>query len=84
MKAKNEKLICNILNHESKFEAQVRLLKDLNKLRPQLKAVTKVNERLVSRTKELEGITTLTGKKTDAEKGMASKVELIACIWVLK
>ncbi|CAI8589888.1 unnamed protein product [Vicia faba] len=41
LKAKNEKLKCDIFNHESRFEAQVRLLKDLNELRPQLEALLK-------------------------------------------
>ena len=59
LKAKNEKLKCDILNHESKFEAQVRLLKDLNELQPQLEVVTKENKHLVAQMKELEGATTL-------------------------
>ena len=84
LKAKNEKLKCDILNHESKFEAQVRLLKDLNKLRPQLEAATKENECLVARTSELEGITTPAKDETDAEKNMATKSYLITRIRVLE
>ena len=52
----NEKLKVEILNHEAKYEAQVQLLKDLNKVRPQSEVVNKENERLVARVKELEGI----------------------------
>ena len=84
LKAKNEKLKCDILNHESRFEAQVRLLKDLNELRPQLEAATKENDRLVARTKELEGITAPDEDETDAEKGMASRAEFITRIQVLE
>ena len=55
LKVKNEKLKGDILNHESRFEAQVQLLKDLNELRPQLETATRENERLVARNLELEG-----------------------------
>ena len=65
-KGVNEKLKGDILNHETKFEAQVQLLKDLNKLRPQLDAATKENECLVSRIKDLEGTVALAEGVTDA------------------
>ena len=55
LKGVSENLKGDILNHETKFEDQVQLLKDLNKLRPQLDAATKENECVVSRIKELEG-----------------------------
>ena len=75
---------CDILNHESKFEAQVWLLKYLNELRPQLKAATKENERLVARTSELEGITAPAEDETDTEKNMVTRADLIAHIRVLE
>ena len=74
----------DILNRDSRFESQVRLLKDLNELRPQLEVVAKENERLITRTKELEGIIAPTEEETDPGKSMVSKAELIARIRVLK
>ena len=46
--------------------------------------MTKENERLVARAKELEGIAAPIEEDTDTEKAMVSRVELIAHIWVLK
>ena len=46
--------------------------------------MTKENEFLVARIKELEGIAALTEEETDTEKALVSSVELIACIWVLE
>ena len=46
--------------------------------------MTKENERLVARTKELEGTTVPDEEETDAEKGMASRAKLIVCIRVLE
>ena len=67
------------LNHETNFESQVQI-KDLNELWPQLDAVTKENEYMVVKIKELEGIVA----PDDTKKSMATRGDQIARIRLLE